>query len=129
MVTAATSMADISLGQSYTLPRDFSDGTVNDDSSAPKDSIRFVNEASAAAAIVYKKIGGQNAPVHISSMAPLPPGTENITPLSRVAVWFQSDVQASVMISDFRGTCREVEMSWMTEATLEYTASGNWVQV
>ncbi|KAM6525282.1 hypothetical protein FALCPG4_010840 [Fusarium falciforme] len=129
MLVAATSPADINLGQSYTLPQDFTDGTVNDDSSAPKDGIRFVNETRGAAAILYKKINGQHAPIYISAMAPLPQGTEDITPLSRVAVWFQNEAQTSMMISNLPGGSREMEMSFLTEATLEYTGSGNWVQV
>ncbi|KAI8666242.1 hypothetical protein NCS57_00848500 [Fusarium keratoplasticum] len=126
---AATSQADINLGQSYTLPQDFTDGTVNDDSSAPKDGIRFVNETRGAAAILYKKINGQHAPIYISAMAPLPQGTEDITPLSRVAVWFQSEAETSMMISNLPRGSREMEMSFMTEVTLEYTGSGSWVQV
>ncbi|KAJ4243988.1 hypothetical protein NW757_010920 [Fusarium falciforme] len=129
MLVAATSPADINLGQSYTLPQDFTDGTVNDDSSAPKDGIRFVNETRGAAAILYKKINGQHAPIYISAMAPLPQGTEDITPLSRVAVWFQNEAQTSMMISNLPGGSREMEMSFLTEATLEYTGSGSWVQV
>ncbi|KAJ4319548.1 hypothetical protein N0V84_006278 [Fusarium piperis] len=128
MVTAATSMVDINLGQTYTLPQDFTNGTVNNDPSAPQDGFRFFNEAGSAAAIIYKRINGQNAPIYISAMAPLPPGTEDITPLSRVAVWFQRDVETSVMVSELHGASREMEMSWMTEANLEYTGSGVWVQ-
>lgn len=62
-------------------------------------------------------------------MAPLPQGTEDITPLSRVAVWFQSEAETSMMISNLPRGSREMEMSFMTEATLEYTGSGSWVQV
>ncbi|KAI8667003.1 hypothetical protein NCS56_00835300 [Fusarium sp. Ph1] len=129
LVDMATSTVGINLGQSYTLPKDFTDGPINDDSSAPKDGIRFVNKTSAAAAVLFKRINGQNAPIYISAMAPLPPGVEDITPLSRVAVWFQNEAQTSMMISNLPGGSREMEMSFLTEATLEYTGSGSWVQV
>ncbi|EEU39377.1 uncharacterized protein NECHADRAFT_81493 [Fusarium vanettenii 77-13-4] len=129
LVDVATNTVGINLGQSYTLPQDFTDGPINDDSSAPKDGIRFVNRTGAAAAVLFKRINGQNAPIYISANAPLPPGTEDITPLSRVAVWFQNEAQTSMMISNLPGGSREMEMSFMTEATLEYTGSGSWVQV
>lgn len=126
---AVTSQSDINVGQSYTLPEDFTDGTVKDDSSAPKDGIRFVNETRGAAAILYEKINGQHAPIYISSMAPLPKGTEDITPLSRVVVWFQHEAETSMMISNLPGGTKEMELSFTTEATLEYTGSGSWVQL
>ncbi|RSL63053.1 hypothetical protein CEP54_005377 [Fusarium duplospermum] len=128
MVREATRTADINLGQSYTLPQDFTDGPINDDSLAPKDGIRFVNKTNSAAAILFKKINGENTPIYISANAPLPTGTEDIEPLSRVAVWFQSEAETSTMISELPGAYRELEMSFMTEATLEYTGSGSWVQ-
>ncbi|KAI8717509.1 hypothetical protein NCS52_00827000 [Fusarium sp. LHS14.1] len=128
LVNVATNTVDINLGQSYTLNQDFTDGPVGDDPSAPQDGVRFVNKAKMAAAVLFKKINGQNAPIYISANAPLPPGTEDITPLSRVAVWFQNEAQTSMMISNLPPNSREMEMSFMTEATLQYTGSGSWVQ-
>ncbi|KAL2682949.1 hypothetical protein Neosp_007410 [[Neocosmospora] mangrovei] len=128
LIDVATNTVGITLGQSYTLNHDFTDGAVGDDSSAPKDGIRFINKASMAAAVLFKRINGQNAPIYISANAPLPPGAEDITPLSRVAVWFQNEAQTSMMISNLPPNSREMEMSFMTEATLQYTGSGSWVQ-
>ncbi|RSL54736.1 hypothetical protein CEP53_007358 [Fusarium sp. AF-6] len=126
LVREATRTADINLGQSYTLPQDFTDGPINGDPSAPKDGIRFINETNGAAAILFKKINGEKVPIYISANAP--GSTEDIEPLGRVAVWFQSETETSMMISELPGAYRELEMSFMTEATLQYTGSGSWVQ-
>ncbi|RSM12719.1 hypothetical protein CDV31_006186 [Fusarium ambrosium] len=126
LVREATRTVDINLGQSYTLPQDFTDGPINDDPSASKDGIRFVNETNGAAAILFKKINGAKVPIYISANAP--GSTGDIEPLGRVAVWFQSEAETSMMISELPGAYRELEMSFMTEATLQYTGSGSWVQ-
>ncbi|RSL96322.1 hypothetical protein CEP52_011545 [Fusarium oligoseptatum] len=106
--------------------QDFTDGPINDDPSAPKDGIRFINETNGAAAILFKKINGEKVPIYISANAP--GSTEDIEPLGRVAVWFQIEAETSMMISELPGAYRELEMSFMTEATLQYTGSGSWVQ-
>ncbi|CVL11697.1 hypothetical protein FPRO06_13006 [Fusarium proliferatum] len=121
---AATDIADIQFGQSYTLPADWTNGTINTDPKAPKGGFRFINQTNGAAAVVYKKVNGKFAPIYFSASAPLPKGTEDLTPVEKVAVWFQANTQTATMISEFNGEPKEVDMTGKTEAALEY--DGNW---
>lgn len=128
-MNASTDPADIQFGQSYTLPSNWTDGTVNSDPRAPRSGFRFINNTSAASAIVYKRINGQQTPIYFSVDGPLPKGTEDMTPVKKVSVWFSKEAESATMISDFQGQVREVDMTGSTDVTLEYDASGNWNQM
>ena len=77
-IIAQTYEADIQFGQKYTLPSDFTNGVVNNDPNAPKTGFLFQNKAASAAAVVFKKVRGEFAPIYMSQKAPLPPGTETL---------------------------------------------------
>ncbi|KAJ4028927.1 hypothetical protein NW761_014255 [Fusarium oxysporum] len=123
---ASTDIADIQFGQSYTLPADWTNGNINSDPNAPKGGFRFINQTNGAAAVVYKRINGKFAPIYFSAAAPLPKGTEDLTPVEKVAVWFQANTETATMISEFVGEPKEVNMTGKTEALLDY--NGNWTQ-
>ncbi|EWZ43428.1 hypothetical protein BFJ70_g12660 [Fusarium oxysporum] len=123
---ASTDTADIQFGQSYTLPADWTNGNINSDPNAPKGGFRFINQTNGAAAVVYKRINGKFAPIYFSAAAPLPKGTEDLTPVEKVAVWFQANTETATMISEFVSEPKQVDMTGKTEALLDY--NGNWTQ-
>ena len=126
-----TDIIPVKLGQAYTQPEDFTNGTTNHDNNAPANGFNFINKASAAAAVVYKKIQGRYSAIYISQKAPLPPGIETLIPKLKVAVWFSSDAETEKMISTFSGTPWIVDLTQNQSHTAEikYDATGNWATV
>jgi hypothetical protein len=102
------------------------DGTIG--SGGPANGFNFINEASAAAAVVYKKVEGSWAPVYVSKNAPLPPGTETLIPVVQVAVWFASSAKTANMISIFGSNSCTIDMTQNQSHTaeIEYTQDGHW---
>lgn len=126
ILNASTDVTDIQAGQSYTLPENWTNGVVNQDSASPPGGFKFINKTNGAGAIVYRRVGGKPSPIYFSSYAPLPPGTEDLTPVSKVKVWFSRDVQPGTMISHFDSEAMEVDLSGRTQIELGY--DGRWSQ-
>ncbi|KAF5656803.1 hypothetical protein FHETE_10777 [Fusarium heterosporum] len=125
-LNSATDLTDIQPGQSYTLPANWTNGVVNPDSTSPAGGFKFINKTNGAGAIVYKRINGKPSPIYLSPYAPLPPGTEDLTPVSKVTVWFSRDVQPGTMISRIDTQSMEVDLSGRTQIELGY--DGSWSQ-
>ncbi|KAF4994531.1 hypothetical protein FGRMN_5741 [Fusarium graminum] len=125
-LTASTNITDIQVGQSYTLPANWTSGAVNPDSDSPADGFRFVNKTNGAGAVLYRRVNGRPSPIYYSSHAPLPPGTEDLTPVPKIVVWFSPDVQAGTMISDFDGATMIIDLSGRTQIELGF--DGEWSQ-
>src|SRR4051794_23487794 len=123
---AHTNIVDIEFGQSYTQSKSWTTGPVSADKNAPSAGFRFINETSAAAAVVYRKIMGQVSPIYFSANAPLPPGTEDLTPINKVAIWFSNTAVTSTMISNFQGTSQEIDFTGRKNALVKYAVDGTW---
>ena len=127
------------------LSQDFNDGRVNNDvgcfsfflgsenpwltyrkPDAPSQGFRFVNEARGAGAVVYKQVNGRNVPFYVSVDAPLPPGSEELTPIPKCAVWLQRGAQSETLIRGFQGNSQIIDFSGRNNARVKYGADGNW---
>ncbi|KAH8689223.1 hypothetical protein GQ44DRAFT_780672 [Phaeosphaeriaceae sp. PMI808] len=124
--TVATTSKPILFGETYQLPRDWTDTTPNLDPHAPQAGFLFVNKTPAASAVVYKKVNGSIAPIYVSAAGPLPPGKESLTPKLSVGVWFQAGSETGTMISDFDTDMLTVDFTGVTEHTIEYSTDGTW---
>lgn len=123
----STDIIDIKFGQSYTQEADWTTGTVDNDPAAPAKGFLFINKTNGAAAVVYRKINGAKAPIYYSTNAPLPPGTEEITPVGKIAVWFSARHESATMIAEERSAIIEVDFTARSQATVQYGAEGNWI--
>jgi hypothetical protein len=86
---AFTDVFPIEFGQAYTQPKNLTNGFIG--GGGPENGFEFINQASAAAAVVYKKVEGSWSPVYVSQDAPLPPGTETLIPIVSAAIWFANN--------------------------------------
>ncbi|SPJ70605.1 uncharacterized protein FTOL_00333 [Fusarium torulosum] len=94
----STNTAIINFAEVYTLPRDWSDGTIS--KGGVKDAFKFVNKTTGvASAVIYKRINGQDLPFYISTSPVDSDGNEVMTPKSVVALWFQKDAETGTMTS------------------------------
>jgi hypothetical protein len=102
---------------------------VNPDPSIADTSIAFINQTDGAAAVVYKQAGAEQTwtPIYISEKAPLPAGTEGLTPKIFVTVWFSASAQTGSMISQFDGVPCAVDMTLNQshKAVLSYNSKSN----
>jgi len=126
---ASTDTFPIKFKQSYTQPADFTNGTITP--SGPENGFNFVNKASQAAAVVYKKVEGAWAPIYVSKKAPLPPGTEKLIPVVTCAVWFSAEAEASYMISEFNGEPWSIDLTHNEshKAVVNYSEDAVWSTV
>ncbi|EUC28471.1 hypothetical protein COCCADRAFT_60583, partial [Bipolaris zeicola 26-R-13] len=96
----STSPADIEFKQVYTLPPDWTDGTISQDSSLGDTSFKFVNQTDkTASAVIYKLIQGKPTPFYISQSPVFSQGNEVLTPKLEVALWFQMNAETGTMFS------------------------------
>lgn len=95
-----TTPTDIKFQQVYTLPPDWTDGTISPNDKLDKGSYQFQNKtASEASAVIYKPINGEPTPFYISSSPVFSQGSETLTPRLFVALWFQKNATTKTMIS------------------------------
>ncbi|PNS15600.1 hypothetical protein CAC42_859 [Sphaceloma murrayae] len=129
---AMTDTVPIDFGQGYKQPADFTNGIANPDSTAPKNGFLFINEANAAAAVVYQKIRSATTqqlawyPIYISKYAPLPQGTETLIPVVKVAVWFSNAAETGTMISSFVSKQQEIDLTNNQSRTAKVSYDGQW---
>ncbi|KAJ8109438.1 hypothetical protein OPT61_g7461 [Boeremia exigua] len=96
----STSAQDIKFQEVYTLPPDWTDGTISQDPKLDDTSFKFVNETEkTASAVIYKLIQGKPTPFYISQSPVFSKGNEVLTPKLKVALWFQKDVETGNMFS------------------------------
>lgn len=127
-IVVSTSLKPIKYGQSYTLPKDWTDGTVQSDPNAPDNGFLFINQTPSAACVLFKNFAGQFNPIYTTVAGPVPPGTEAIVPTEKVSVWFQvGDEQPGTKVNDdFKTTSITVDFNGTTTRTVKYDADGNW---
>ncbi|XP_014550946.1 hypothetical protein COCVIDRAFT_68545, partial [Bipolaris victoriae FI3] len=96
----STNPADIKFKEVYTLPPDWTDGTISQDSSLSDTSFQFVNQTDKrASAVIYKLIQGKPTPFYISQSPVFSQGNEVLTPKLKVALWFDKNVETGTMVS------------------------------
>jgi len=71
--------------------------------------------------------GGGNKPIYISP-TPIVQGVDVLTPVEKVFVWFEKNVQTSSMFSDDRSRGVEIDMTMTNAATYSYNAKGEWMK-
>lgn len=125
----STNTVDITPGQSYTQPESWINGSVNNDSKAPSGGFLFINQTRGAAAVLYRKVNGRNSPIYFSANAPLPQGTEEITPLKKVRVWLASETESGTLVSDPRAEVHEVDFTRRPQAGIRLGADGSWANM
>ncbi|KAG8631646.1 hypothetical protein KVT40_000786 [Elsinoe batatas] len=129
---AMTDTTSIDFGQAYKQPADFTNGVSNVDSSAPKNGFLFINEANAAAAVVYQKLRDPATqqlawyPIYISQYAPLPQGTETLIPVVKVAVWFSNSAVTGTMMSNFASKELEIDFTNNQSHSAKVSYDGGW---
>lgn len=122
---SSTEMADISPGQNYTIPEDWTNGSVQNDPGARGNGFTCTNRTREGAAVLYKTIDGQPRAIYINRRAPMPQGTETLVPKLSVAVWFDGyGAQAGNMVSEFKGDPMVVDLSNKSSAALKF--DGRW---
>ena len=105
-----------------------SNGTANNDSSAPSNGFNFINNVNRGAAVIYKQVAGRFAPIYLSSSAPLPEGTSTLIPQIKIRVWLQRNGETGTMISSFSDRSCEIDLTnnQSHKAACQYNASGDW---
>ena len=121
----------IAFKQSYTQTPVFVPGIVNSDPSAPDSGFKFINQAKAASAVVYKWLNNDWSPIYISQAAPLGPGTETLIPKVVCAIWFSVAAETSSMVSNFSTTPLIIDLTnnGSGKAVASYNKDGAWTLI
>ncbi len=128
-VLESTNPADIMLGQQATLA---SDGEMGDAISGPYPlSLNFVNNFGPIHPGVSQIVGGGGngqapAPIFVAQ-DPIVAGSDQLTPVDQVMVWFDAQLQTSTMFSDARSNTVVADLTEVDTVYLLYSG-GAWVQ-
>jgi hypothetical protein len=79
-----------------------------------------------ASCVIYQSVNGSFQPVYISPLGPLLPGKDTLTPVLKVAVWFQQNATTGTMISDAETLGLVVDYTGVTTQTVTYVDPGVW---
>ena len=127
-VVTSTNVEPIGLGYSCTLN---SDGIIEPKESGDSEtSLELKNEYGPIHPGVNQVIRGVDGklislPIYVAENEAVK-GTVFLTPVERVRVWFEQEVQTSSMISTAFSKYIEVDMTEKNEATVEYNEMGEW---
>lgn len=122
--SVSTTPAGIDFQNVYTLPPDWTDGSISPDSTLGKTSFKFSNQTNdKVSCVVYKSIKGRPTPFYISQSPVYSRGTETLTPKLTVALWMQKDAETGTMISINKGMVAEFDMGNTDSANLVWNGS------
>lgn len=71
--------------------------------------------------------GGPPQPIYVSP-TPIVPGVDVLTPVEKVYVWFEKNIQTSSMFSDARSRGIEIDMTHAATTTFTYNSKGEWMK-
>jgi len=129
-VEAQTNIVTIGLGETSTLD---SDGNLsNPVSGGPSTSITMLNDYGNIHPGVNQISTGidgsiTSTPIYVAQKASIT-GTTSLTPVEKVLVWFQQNIQTSTMISQVIGTPVEIDLTLADTAARLYS-NGQWTTV
>ena len=123
---AGTTVQPIKFGQTYVLPKDWTDTKPIPDPQAPPAGFRFQTRTEASV-VVYKMVHGNISPIYISAPGPLPPGHEDLVPKAACRVWFAANVETQCMVSDYQSDTMDIDLTGSTSVIVKYDATGTWI--
>jgi hypothetical protein len=116
----------ISVGESYTQNRDWTDGRVQSDPNAPQDGFLFRNETNSASCILYKRINDRPTPIYFSEPGALPQGSQALVPKSSCKISFERMAEIGMLVGNSSGPALQVDFKGATTRTVKFDAQGNW---
>ncbi|KAF9533114.1 hypothetical protein CPB83DRAFT_890237 [Crepidotus variabilis] len=131
VMTASSKTLPIQFEQAYSLPS-WDKAFVGSDPDVPKASFGFFNgvEASVVVALKEGPKGPEdavtNCPIFISPN-PEVPGKTFLTPISKIALWFQHSIKTATMISLSTTDVHIIDLTNATTAVTTYTDDYKWV--
>lgn len=126
-VRVSTNVVDIHLGEQCTLN---AEGHLeNVKTGSYKDAIELINQFGAihpgVNALCYDLQGNQQvATIYVASQA-IVIGTDILTPIERVQVWFEQNIETGTMFSDARTNVQEINLTNQPSAAYLYKG-GQW---
>lgn len=127
-VRVATNLQRIGLGETSVLD---SNGILgNPSSGGPKISLSMDNEYGSIRPGVNQLSTGidgsqVSTPIYVAPQ-PIVKGTVSLTPVEKVMVWFEQDIETSTMFSNARALSVEIDLTFTNEATRLYK-NQQWV--
>jgi len=126
-VNIQTNLVNVCLGQEVTLDSAGILGPASD--GGPSTAISFTNEFG----LIHPGLAQQlTDPTGIQTILPtfvtpdpIPLGTEVLTPMDEVMVWFEQNIETSTMFSDARSNSFTVDMTTTNTATVRFS-NGEW---
>ncbi|KAF9533115.1 hypothetical protein CPB83DRAFT_890250 [Crepidotus variabilis] len=132
VMTASSKTLSIQFEQAYSLPS-WDKAFVGSDPDVPKASFGFFNGVKASAVVTLKggPYGGgddgmPNCPIFISPN-PEVPGKTFLTPINKIALWFQHGLKTATMISLSTSDVHIIDLTGSTSAVTTYTDDYKWV--
>tara|TARA_B110000114_G_C15055595_1_gene383136 strand:- start:933 stop:1589 length:657 start_codon:yes stop_codon:yes gene_type:complete len=130
-VITSTNIVNIGLGETSTLN---SAGLLSDPpiSGGPITSVTMVNDYGKIHPGVNQVSTGVDGnivstPIYVAENAAIQ-GTVTLTPVEKVMVWFQQEVETSTMFSDIIGTPVEIDLT-ITDSAARLYSDGKWTTV
>jgi hypothetical protein len=126
-VVVSTNVIDIQLGEQCTLD---ANGNLDDVKvGSHPNSIDFINEFGdihpGVNALCYDLKGNQQiSPIYVAQKA-IVIGTDTLTPIEVVQVWFEQDIETSTMFSNARTNIQEIDLTNQSSASYLYK-DGTW---
>ena len=129
-VVAQTNTVTIGLGETSTL--NSAGNLSNPVSGGPSTSITMINDYGNIHPGVNQLSTGidgsvTSTPIYVAQQASIT-GTTSLTPVEKVLVWFQQNIETSTMISEVIGTPVEIDLTLADSATRLYS-NGQWTTV
>ncbi|KAF9630305.1 hypothetical protein BFW01_g867 [Lasiodiplodia theobromae] len=125
-VAGGTTEVEISKGQSITVAPDGTAASVRPDNNVAKDAFRFIHTESPAAAVVYMTVADSQVPIYITNTHPDHPGKQDLSPIEKIKIWFDDQMEAKDYFDDISNLTHLVYM-WRREVyTVQYTPEGKW---
>ncbi|KAF9535301.1 hypothetical protein CPB83DRAFT_901053 [Crepidotus variabilis] len=122
----------ITYGEAYHLPDWTDPPSVGNSTVAPAAGFAFINGVQASVVVALQNgptVGGNsagaNSPFYISP-SPDIPGTDTLTPVTEVALWFQRDIVTTTMIDLDMSTVHVMNLTGQTTVATTYTDSFQW---
>ncbi|KAF9533127.1 hypothetical protein CPB83DRAFT_832226 [Crepidotus variabilis] len=131
VITASSKTLPIQFGQAYSLPT-WDKAFVGSDPDVPKAGFGFFNGVKASVVVALKE--GSNGtdesvpdcPIFISPN-PEVAGKTFLTPINKIALWFQHGLKTATMISLSLSDVHIIDLTGSTEAVATYTNDHKWV--
>ncbi|KAF2453984.1 hypothetical protein BDY21DRAFT_116490 [Lineolata rhizophorae] len=109
---------DIDFHQAYHLNENWTSEIISGDN-CPDASFQFKNDAEASC-VINQFINGKSVGIFISPTGTLLPGTDTLTPVNIVKVWWQQNITTGTMISSDQTNAQIIDYTGITEQAVSY---------